>query len=243
MMRAFLFIMALCLATPVLAQQQPRPPQVPNIETAQDWYRVVSARLQRVGARLVATAARDDGIAGMFEPHVGFTVAFDGSVSDIHIVESSDNEAVDQLALRLPSMAAPFPRFAPDMTRDPKPMVAPLQLHFDPPAAVAEEAEAPATAAASQFIACDNGLRCVREPCANRDTVLLPSGERLENVSPAVDGLSEADQARLQEADGLYDGTVVLEGSVDGGTVVATRIARDATEAEAALCKRPAEAE
>lgn len=236
MMRAILFVMALCLATPALAQQQPRPPQVPDIVSAQDWYRVVSGRLQRVGARAVATAAREDGISGLFEPKVGFTVSFDGTVSDVHIVESADNDAVDALALQLPSLAAPFPRFAPDMTREPKPMVAPLQLHFTPPASVAGE---PA-AAASQFIACDNGLRCVREPCANRDTVLLPSGERLANVSPSVDGLSEEDRARLQEADGLYYGTVVLEGSVDGEAVIATRIARDATEAEAALCRQPA---
>ncbi len=222
-MRAILLLAVLLMAMPALAQQQPRLPQAPKLETAQDWYRAVSGRLQRAGGRIVAQAARD-GLAGRFEARVGFTVSADGTVSAISLVESSRDDAVDALALLFPERAAPFPRFTPDMTAEPKSIVAPLQLHFEPPSRL--------------FVACDNGLRCVREPCPSRDIVLLPSGERLEKTSPDLSGLSPEDEARLREADGLYHGSIVLEGTVAGGAVVATRVVRDAAAEEAALCRQ-----
>lgn len=89
----------------------------------------------------------------------------------------------------------------------------------------------------SLFVACDNLLRCVREPCPSTDVVLLPSGERLARTTPDIGGLSRADRDRLDAADGLYNASIILEGRIGNGTVLAQRVVRTATDAEAALCR------
>lgn len=101
-----------------------------------------------------------------------------------------------------------------------------------------------ATLAAAEevtFVTCDNGLRCIRAPCPARDVVLLPSGRRLARTEPDLSGLNPADRKRLAEGDGLYYGTVVLSGTIEGGSqtrVIARGIVRPATAAEASLCRR-----
>ena len=87
------------------------------------------------------------------------------------------------------------------------------------------------------FISCDNGLRCVRQPCPNIDTVVLPSGERLSGVTPDIDGLSPEDRTRLNDASALYHGSMVLEGTVGESGIVARRVVRDATSDEMRICR------
>jgi hypothetical protein len=91
--------------------------------------------------------------------------------------------------------------------------------------------------AATLFITCDNGLRCVRLPCPSKDTVLLPAGTRLKGVTPGLDEMSSRDRRRLAESDGLYYGTVVMEGRVTQGSVMARRVVRNATPRETRLCR------
>lgn len=225
---AIMGLVIIGLSIPAFAQRQERLPQppAPSPTTQAEWYRAVGSKLQRVGARAVVKATRE-GIVGRFETQVGFTVSAEGTVSDIRLVESSGNPKVDEIALEFPVLASPFARFTADMTPEPKSIIAPLQLHLDRPAAET-----------TQFIACDNGLRCVTEPCPHTDTILLPSGERLEKTAPDLDRLPAEDKARLAETDGLYYGTLVFEGSVGNGAVVANRIARDATDEETAMCRQ-----
>ena len=90
----------------------------------------------------------------------------------------------------------------------------------------------------SLFVACDNLLRCVRAPCPSTDIVLLPSGERLPRTGPRLDRLSAEDRRWLAEVDALYYGTVVLEGTIEDGAVSATRIVRNVTDDEAAMCRK-----
>lgn len=101
----------------------------------------------------------------------------------------------------------------------------------------------PAVQAEALFVSCDNGLRCVRAPCPSRDVVLLPSGQRYARTGPQFEGLSKADLEKLNQGDGLYDGTLVLGGTIDEGPpvrVVARRVVRQTTPREATLCRRQA---
>lgn len=91
------------------------------------------------------------------------------------------------------------------------------------------------------FVSCDNGRRCTRAPCPSRDVVLLPSGQRYPLTAPHLDELSPADLQRLRQGHGLYEGTIVLGGTVEDGPpvrIVARRVVRAATAGEAALCRR-----
>ncbi|GAU80550.1 hypothetical protein [Bosea sp. BIWAKO-01] len=96
-------------------------------------------------------------------------------------------------------------------------------------------------AAQVQFVACDNGLRCVQAPCPSRDVVLVPSGRRYAKIDPDLSSLRPADAARRDLATGLYSGRLVLAGTVEDGPpvrITATKVIRRATAHEAALCRR-----
>lgn len=73
--------------------------------------------------------------------------------------------------------------------------------------------------------------------CPSTDVVLLPSGERLARTTPDLGGLSRVDRDRLDAADGLYNASIILEGRIGNGTVLAQRVVRTATDAEAASCR------
>lgn len=103
-----------------------------------------------------------------------------------------------------------------------------------------------AQSAEVEFVTCDNGLRCFKAPCPARDTVLLPSGQRLARTTPDLSRLGEAQRKQLalgntDHGSALYAGTMVLAGTLEEGPparLVASRIVRAATKAESALCRR-----
>lgn len=91
------------------------------------------------------------------------------------------------------------------------------------------------------FVTCDNDLRCFRAPCPARDVLLLPSNRRLSRTAASLAQLTDAERKRVAAISGSYYGTIVFAGEVDESrkpSVVATRIVREATKAEAALCRR-----
>lgn len=106
-------------------------------------------------------------------------------------------------------------------------------------APIAESAEV-------EFVTCDNGLRCFRPPCPSRDSLLLPSGRRLARTAPDLSGFTQAQRQQLllgntDHGSALYAGTMVLAGTLEEGPparLVASRILRPATKAEAQLCRR-----
>lgn len=97
--------------------------------------------------------------------------------------------------------------------------------------------------AETQFVTCDNGLRCIKAPCPSRDTVEIGSGKRYAGVSVNVTGLSDFDKARKDLEQGLYAAALVLAGNVVGdppgnGQIVITRVVRASTAAEMRLCRK-----
>jgi len=102
----------------------------------------------------------------------------------------------------------------------------------------------------SQFVVCDNGLRCFAAPCPSRSALDLETGAVLAGVSvdttdldlpPAFGSLDEA----------LYRGTIVIAGTAEqrilgefgrkrSETVIrAETVVRLATPAERAQCSTP----
>ena len=97
-----------------------------------------------------------------------------------------------------------------------------------------------AATAEDLFIVCDNGLRCVRMPCPHRDVVALPSGTRYPRNEPKFENIPRTEIERLMRDGALYEGTVVLGGTIDRGppaSIVARRVVRPATPAETAVCR------
>ncbi len=122
----------LMVAMPSFAQepsQALRPQARP--ENAPQWTRLVSAHLQR-RAGVVVAASRQHGIVGNYSLKIGFNLLPDGSVSDVHLVEGSGEEKIDAAALRIPGLSVPFPEFTADMSRQPKPIVAPFLFRLTP---------------------------------------------------------------------------------------------------------------
>ena len=100
-----------------------------------------------------------------------------------------------------------------------------------------------AARAESQFVSCDNGIRCVVAPCPSRDTVELGTGKRFNGTGVDVSGLSDFDKARKDLEQGLYAAALVLAGNVVGdppgnGQIVITRVVRASTAAEMRLCRK-----
>ena len=91
------------------------------------------------------------------------------------------------------------------------------------------------------FVTCDNGIRCFRAPCPARDVLLLPSNRRLPGMEASLTQLTEAERKRVADVSGAYYGTIVFAGEIDESrkpAAIAMRIVREATKAEAALCRR-----
>lgn len=91
------------------------------------------------------------------------------------------------------------------------------------------------------FVTCDNGIRCFRAPCPARDVLVLPSNKRLPGTEASLAQLTEAERKRVADVSGAYYGTIVFAGEIDERRkppVIATRIVRNATKAEAALCRK-----
>jgi len=107
----------------------------------QSWSKAVGAQLQR-RSNYVVSRARMEGIAGELKPKIGFKLSPDGTVSNIHVIESSGNDAVDKIASGMPEMDRRFPAFSPDMGKDPISLVAPIILHLAPPPELAEDSNA-----------------------------------------------------------------------------------------------------
>lgn len=91
------------------------------------------------------------------------------------------------------------------------------------------------------FVTCDNGIRCFRAPCPARDVLLLPSNRRLPGTEASLEQLTVAERKRVADVSGSYYGTIVFAGEIDESRkppVIATRIVRNATKVEAALCRK-----
>ncbi len=101
----------------------------------------------------------------------------------------------------------------------------------------------PSTAAEAAYVACDNGLRCVKAPCPSTTVRDLATGKEWRATSPDINGLSQAGQRRIRETDALYFGRFVLRGHVGRrenapSTLVVTGIVREATAAERRHCPK-----
>jgi hypothetical protein len=68
-------------------------------------------------------------------------------------------------------------------------------------------------AAESNYVYCDNGLRCVMAPCPSNSALDLATGKIIKGVSIDIDELPQEDKAR-----DLYAGKVVVVGSIENRT-------------------------
>ena len=97
------------------------------------------------------------------------------------------------------------------------------------------------------YVFCDNGLRCMAAPCPSNSALDLTTGKIIKGVSIDIDGLPREDRA-LDLSDKLYDGKVVVAGSIENRTqtlngkqsiqpwLVATGIERAARDSERSHC-------
>lgn len=104
-------------------------------------------------------------------------------------------------------------------------------------------ATSPVTARDAAYVACDNGLRCVKAPCLSTTVRELATGREWRSVSPDIGRLPEADQQRIRETDALYFGRLVVRGHVEKqangpSTLVVTGIVRTAKPAERRHCPK-----
>ena len=98
------------------------------------------------------------------------------------------------------------------------------------------------------FVACDNGIRCIRAPCPTHDVFDLTAGQRLQRTDIDLSKLSAADQQRPGIASSFYYASLVYAGHVVRSMyrvgereavslkVEASRIVRPSTAAEAKRC-------
>ncbi|MDD2868184.1 DUF6748 domain-containing protein [Neomegalonema sp.] len=101
----------------------------------------------------------------------------------------------------------------------------------------------------SSWVACHNGLLCVRAPCPSTNALNLETGEVQTIHRADLSRLSPADQAAALEENALWSGTRVVEGEIltrevsFGGraepevSLVVSALGRAAAEAESAACK------
>ncbi|WP_018633176.1 hypothetical protein [Neomegalonema perideroedes] len=141
------------------------------------------------------------------------------------------------------------------MSRFPTPRFSPLPalafaLICAAPAA-ALEPPAPIEPPGARFVACDNGLRCVRAPCPARDAYDLDAQARVHGVDFDASPLTPEERTRLNEERGLYYGTLAVIGHIEerpftlpeGGeprsrpVLVISSVIGPAPEEAAALCR------
>ncbi|WP_411036988.1 TonB family protein [Shinella sp. BYT-45] len=126
-------------STPAFSQDAKAPRVIPTDK--QSWSKAVGARIQR-RSTVVVSRARLEGIYGDFNLKIGFQISPDGNVSNVRVVESSGDPAVDKIAMDMPALASPFPAFTPDMQATPVSLVAPIVLHLEVPTPVEGESGA-----------------------------------------------------------------------------------------------------
>lgn len=99
---------------------------------------------------------------------------------------------------------------------------------------------APLAAADRLYVVCDNGLRCFKAPCPSSTVRDLASDKTFKSISPALDGLAEADRERINQTDALYFGRLALRGHVERreetSVLVVTGVARKASARERRGC-------
>ena len=93
------------------------------------------------------------------------------------------------------------------------------------------------------YIACDNGLRCLKAPCPSTTVRELATGREWKGEPPDIGRLSDADQKRIRETDALYYGRLVLRGHVEKpakgpSILIVTGIVRTAKPAERRHCPK-----
>ena len=93
------------------------------------------------------------------------------------------------------------------------------------------------------YIACDNGLRCLKAPCPSTTVRDLATGREWKGTSPDISRLSDADQQRIRDVDALYFGHLVLRGHIerraDGpSALIVTGIVRKAKPSERRHCPK-----
>lgn len=122
------------------------------------------------------------------------------------------------------------------------------RLHIAIPIVMAASiCAAPAFAAESSYVYCDNGLRCFKAPCASNSALDLATGKIIKGLSIDTNGLPQADKA-LDLSDKLYAGRIVVRGSIEPRTqtitgkeytlpwLVATQVERAAKDSERKHC-------
>ncbi len=67
----------------------------------------------------------------------------------------------------------------------------------------------------ARFVACDNGIRCVRAPCPSRSAANLDAGEVTRGVGFDLSPLTDEDKAQLGVPGALYDATTVVVGHIE----------------------------
>jgi len=73
-------------------------------------------KVERIGNLNYPSEARDQGLYGNLILHVA--VRADGSLEGIRVVRSSGQEVLDQAAVRIVELAAPFAEFPPDIAAE-----------------------------------------------------------------------------------------------------------------------------
>ena len=123
--------LALLHSMPALSQDAKSPRSVPADK--QSWTKAVGFQIQRRSV-VAVSRARMEGIDGNYSLKVGFQLHPDGAISNVRVIESSGNLAVDRIATDMPALASPFPAFTPDMQSEPVSIVAPIVLKLEAPA-------------------------------------------------------------------------------------------------------------
>lgn len=88
-------------------------------------------------------------------------------------------------------------------------------LSMSPAAALSTQAPPdPIEPPGSRFVACDNGLRCVRAPCPSRSAVNLDTRRMTRGVDFDLSALTEEERADLGR-EALYYASKVLEARIE----------------------------
>ncbi len=89
-------------------------------------------------------------------------------------------------------------------------------LSMSPAAALSTQAPPdPIEPPGSRFVACDNGLRCVRAPCPSRNAYDLDARRRVRGVDFDSSPLTDEERARLNAERGLYHASLAVVGHIE----------------------------
>lgn len=82
---------------------------------------------------------------------------------------------------------------------------------------------------AEPYVVCDNGLRCVMPPCPSSNALDLTTGKVARITGIDTDRLSPRERDRIFDADGIYHGSLVLDGMIQSRRVKSGSATRPAT--------------